>query len=73
MLAFLDGSASTLEIERVRFHTSLELVLPHFKRVFLLFRNGVPGDSIWGCPQTGLVPQSVQRMKGATKRATFLD
>jgi len=69
----LDGSASTFEIERVRSHTSLELVLTHLKRVFLLFRNVVHGDSIGGCPQTELVPQSVKRMKGANKGATFLD
>jgi hypothetical protein len=73
MLAFLDGSASTFEIERVRSHTSLELVLTRLKRVFLLFRNVVHGDSIGGCPKTGLDPQSVKRMKGANKGATFLD
>ncbi len=31
ILAFLDGSASTFETERVRPHTSFGLVLPYFK------------------------------------------
>ena len=33
MRVFLDGSASILRTERVRFRTSFELVLTHFKRV----------------------------------------
>jgi hypothetical protein len=48
MLAFLDGSALTFEIEGVRSHTSFELVLTYFKRVFLPPRYGAHRDSILG-------------------------
>src|SRR4029077_10746769 len=56
MRAFLDGSASTFEIEGIKSPT-FELVPTPCKRAFLLFRYGVHGDSIWGCPHTGLAPQ----------------
>ena len=73
MLTFLDGNASTLQIEGVRSHTSFELVRTYSRRVALPIRYGVHGDSIWGCPQTGLVPQSMKRIKGSNKRAPFLN
>src|SRR6267378_3176973 len=66
MLTFLDGNASTLPIEGVRSHTSFELVLTYPKRVALPFRYGVHGDSIWGCPHTGLVPQSTKNKEACT-------
>jgi hypothetical protein len=60
MLAFLAGSASTFETERVRSHTSFGLVLPYFRGVFLPFRYGVRGDSVGGCPRTAPALQCVQ-------------
>jgi hypothetical protein len=57
MLAFLDGSASTLQTERVRSHASFELVPTYFNWAFPSTRYGVRGVSNWGCPQKGLIPQ----------------
>jgi hypothetical protein len=54
MLAFLDGSASTFEIERVRSYTPFELVFASSEWVFPLFRYGVRGDSFWGRPEKEL-------------------
>jgi hypothetical protein len=54
---FLDGSASTFEVERIKSPTTFELVPSPRKRAFLLFQYGVYGDSIWGCPQAGPAPQ----------------
>ncbi len=63
MRAFLDGSASTFETERVRSPTTFELVPTHCKWPFLPSRYGVHGDSIWGCALTGPAPQSPPRTK----------
>src|ERR1700730_12475731 len=66
MPAFLDGSASTLQIEGVRSHTSFELVLTYAKDIALPSRYGVHGHSIWGCPQTGRSPQCAVRTESLT-------
>jgi putative oxidoreductase len=60
VLAFLAGSASTLQIEKVRSHTSFELVPTYFNWAFPSTRLGVLGDSIWGCRQTGVPPEYAQ-------------
>src|SRR4029077_16673507 len=70
MRAFLDGSASTFETERVRSPTTFELVPTHCKRAFLPLRYGVRGDSIGGCAPTGPAPQCAMN-KRCNKGGTF--
>jgi transcriptional regulator with GAF, ATPase, and Fis domain len=66
MLTCLDGNASALRIEKVRSETPLKLVLPYPKGVARQFQYDVHGDSIWRCPHTGLVPQSMKRIRRQT-------
>jgi hypothetical protein len=60
MPAFLGGSASTFETERVKSHTSFGLFRTYFKGAFLPSRYGVHGDSIWGCPRAAPALQCAQ-------------
>ena len=73
MRGFLDGSASTSGIEKIKPSTTFGLVPTPCKKAFLLFRYGVQGDSIWGFPQTEPRPQCAIGTKGSNKRATLLD
>jgi hypothetical protein len=65
MPAFLDGSASTFEIERIKSPTTFELVPTPCKRAFLLVRYGVHGDSIWGCLRSKFASLSARKVRGA--------